>query len=149
LGSGYETLDELGELLFLFDHFDEICGANAAPPFLGKWQTKWGAIEGLRDYFNKITEELVEPDALIASTDPFLRQLGQAFIAYRDALFRNNRVDFAHQQKLVHQLLLDSDFLTKIAGSIRHVMVDEYQDTNYVQEQLLLKLASATGNICV
>src|SRR6266571_980899 len=29
------------------------------------------------------------------------------------------------------------------------VDVDEYQDTNYIQEQIVLRLASATGNICV
>ncbi len=28
-------------------------------------------------------------------------------------------------------------------------MVDEYQDTNYIQEQLLLRLASKSKNICV
>ena len=28
-------------------------------------------------------------------------------------------------------------------------MVDEYQDTNFIQEQLLLKLSAATGNLCV
>jgi DNA helicase-2/ATP-dependent DNA helicase PcrA len=27
--------------------------------------------------------------------------------------------------------------------------VDEFQDTNFVQEQLLTRLASATGNLCV
>ena len=30
-------------------------------PFLGRWSTKWTAIEGMRNYFNKITEELVDP----------------------------------------------------------------------------------------
>jgi DNA helicase-2/ATP-dependent DNA helicase PcrA len=149
LGSGYETLDDLSQLLCIFDNFDEIAGPQAGTPHLGRWQSKWGAIEGLRDYFNKITEELVDPDALVAAAAPFLQQLGRAYKSYREALFRNNRVDFAHQQKIVHDLLLDPDFLTRIAGAIRYLLVDEYQDTNYVQEQLLLKLASATGNICV
>ncbi len=80
LGSGYETLDDLGQLLFLFEHFDEICGAEASQPYFSKWQTKWGAIEGMRDYFNKITEELVEADALIAAANPFLQQVGGAYL---------------------------------------------------------------------
>lgn len=33
--------------------------------------------------------------------------------------------------------------------SIRYVLVDEYQDANFVQEQLLLKLTEQTGNLCV
>jgi len=149
LGSGYETLDDLGQLLFLFDHFDGVCGQDATPPYLGRWQTKWGAIEGLRDYFNKITEELVDPERLAADTNPFLQQLGRAYTNYRDTLFRNNRVDFAHQQSIVHDLLLDAQFLSRIGSAVRYVLVDEYQDTNYVQQQLLLKPASATGNMCV
>jgi DNA helicase-2/ATP-dependent DNA helicase PcrA len=36
-----------------------------------------------------------------------------------------------------------------LASEIRYVLVDEYQDTNYVQEQLLLMLTEATGNLCV
>lgn len=28
-------------------------------------------------------------------------------------------------------------------------MVDEYQDTNFIQEQILLKLTAATHNLCV
>src|SRR6266436_6876231 len=100
------TLDDLSQLLFLFDHFDEICGADASPPYLSKWQTKWGAIEGMRDYFNKITEELVDPDALAGSASSFVQQVGATYKKYRVALFRNNRVDFAHQQKIDHDLLL-------------------------------------------
>jgi hypothetical protein len=60
----------------------------------------------------------VDPDALL-DTDPFLSQLGQAYMNYRETLSRNNRVDFAQQQKLVHDLLLNADFLGKIAGTVR------------------------------
>lgn len=149
LGSSYETLDELTQLLFLFENFTEICGGNNEPPYVNKWNSKWKAIAGLRDYFNKITEELVDPYTLQASTIPFLQHLGRAYLAYHELLFRQNRVDFAHLQKLVHDLLADAAICERITKGIRHILVDEYQDTNYVQEQVLLKLASATGNICV
>lgn len=36
-----------------------------------------------------------------------------------------------------------------ITSRIKYVMVDEYQDTNYIQEQLLLELARPNNNICV
>lgn len=54
LGNGYETLDDLTQLLFIFDHVDRILGSEAQPPYLGRWATRWGAIEGLRDYFNTL-----------------------------------------------------------------------------------------------
>lgn len=61
LGSNYETLDDLTQLLFIFDNFDEIVGGELNGKFLGKWKTRWTAIEGVRGYFNKVTEELVDP----------------------------------------------------------------------------------------
>ena len=149
LGSGYESLDDLTQLLFIFDHFKEILGEKAAPPFLNRWNTKWGAIAALRDYFNKITEELVDGRSLADDSDAFIRELGKAYLAYQQELFNENRVDFPHQQKLLYDLLQDGETRQKIARGIRYVMVDEYQDTNYIQERVLLTLASGTGNICV
>lgn len=149
LGSGFETLDDLTQLLFIFDHFAEIVGEDAATPYFGRWQTRWGAIEGVRDYFNKITEELIHPTATAASSDPFLSALGQAYARYKAALQTNNRIDFAHQQKLFHDLLTTSDAGPRIRAGIKYVLEDEYQDTNYVQEQILLNMAAPHNNICV
>lgn len=149
LGSNYETLDELTQLLFIFDHFDQIVGEPLEGGYLGKWATKWTAIEGVRDYFNKTTEELVDPGRLTEDRNSFLRQIGKSYIAYRQALFDNNRLDFAHQQKLVYELLLLPDLFQAITRDIKYVMVDEYQDTNFIQEQLILKLTESTRNLCV
>ncbi len=79
LGHSYETLDELTQLLFIFEHFDEIIGPAENDLFLGRWKTRWTAIEGARGYFDKITEELVEPARLICATDPFVVALGRAY----------------------------------------------------------------------
>jgi hypothetical protein len=38
---------------------------------LGKrWRTRWTAIEGVRGYFDKITEELVDSETLTKSQNP-------------------------------------------------------------------------------
>jgi len=149
LGNNYGTLDELTQWLFLFDHFEEIIGAQDAGLFLNHWSTKWTTIEGAARYYNKITEELVSPERLTGSNDPFLQTLGQSFIRYESALYRDNKIDFAHLQKLLHELLQDPQVSEPVVAGIKYVMVDEYQDTNYVQEQILLKLSSKTKNLCV
>jgi DNA helicase-2/ATP-dependent DNA helicase PcrA len=149
LGNSYETLDELTQLLFIFEHFDEIIGPEDNGLYLGKWKTRWTAIEGARGYFDKITEELVDPDHLSTSPSAFLQGIARAYSAYETALFANNRTDFAHLQSIVHGLLLQPEHADALASGIRYVLVDEYQDTNYVQEQLLLKLTERTGNLCV
>ena len=65
LGHSYETLDELTQLLFIFEHFDEIIGPQQNDLYPGPWKTRWTAIEGARGYFDKITEELVDPQRLL------------------------------------------------------------------------------------
>jgi len=149
LGSNYETLDELTQLLFVYDHFDEIIGPAVENRFLGRWKTRWTAIEGARAYFDKITEELVDADLLAGGPDPTLRLIGKAYLAYRQALLANNRLDFAHQQRLVYDLLQDPEVARAITQGAKYVLVDEYQDTNFIQEQLFLKLTEETHNLCV
>lgn len=149
LGNNYETLDELTQLLFIFEHFDEIIGPELNGQYLGKWSTKWTAIDGARAYFDKITEELVDAERLQNDRNATLSKIGGAYHTYQQALFSNNRLDFAHLQKLVHELLRNPDVAQAISRGVKYVLVDEYQDTNFIQEQILLKLSTATGNLCV
>ena len=149
LGHNYDTLDELTQLLFIFEHFDEIIGPPENDRFLVRWRTRWTAIQGARKYFDKITEEAVDPRRLEASNDGFLRALGYAYQRYEDALCTANRVDFAHLQRRVYDLLADPTTAPVVNRNVRYVLVDEYQDTNYVQEQIFLKLTEETRNLCV
>jgi DNA helicase-2/ATP-dependent DNA helicase PcrA len=149
LGHSFETLDELTQLLFIFEHFDEIIGPPEKDLFLSRWKTRWTAIEGARGYFDKITEELVDPAQLAGSADPFLVAIGKAYRRYERALLHANRTDFAHLQRLVYDLLGDPGTADSVARDLRYVLVDEYQDTNYIQEQLLLKVTEKNRNLCV
>jgi DNA helicase-2/ATP-dependent DNA helicase PcrA len=150
LGNGYEVLDELTRALFLFEHFDDVIGPpDDAGRYLGRWATKWTAIEGIQRYLDKITEELVDIDKLTGSGDLFLEELGRAHHAYEATLVEENRVDFAHIQRCFLDLLNNPDVGAAARNAVRYVMVDEYQDTNYIQERLLDRLSEATGNLCV
>jgi DNA helicase-2/ATP-dependent DNA helicase PcrA len=149
LGQGFDTLDELTQLLLIHEHFDEIVGPPENDLFLGKWKTRWTAIEGARAYFDKITEELVDSERLTGSSDPFLAAMGGAYRRYERALLDANRTDFAHLQRLVYDLLGDAGTAEAVTRDLRYVLVDEYQDTNYIQEQLLLKLTEKSRNLCV
>lgn len=149
LGHGYDTLDELTQLLFIFDHFDDIVGSADNGLYLRRWRTRWTAIEGARGYFDKITEELVDAGHLISADDPFLRDIGNAYCRYERALLEDNRADFAHLQHQVFDLLQEPAMAEAVTHDLRYVLVDEYQDTNYIQEQLLLKLTEKSRNLCV
>jgi DNA helicase II / ATP-dependent DNA helicase PcrA len=149
LGSNYETLDELTQALFVFDHFDEIVGPPEDGQYLTKWSTRWSAIEETCGYFNKITEELVDPERLLTDKQPFIRRIAEAYINYRETLFLRNRLDFVHQQRLLYDLLQEPEIGGEVTKGVGYVLVDEYQDTNFIQEQILLKLIGPARNICV
>ncbi len=149
LGYGFQTLDELTRLLFLNEQLETVLGPGATAPYLGRWTSKWDAIRRMAAYIDKITEECIDPEDLRSATSPILRDLAEAYVRYRAVLIATNRVDFAHQQRLAFDLLSDPSTRDRVVGTFRHVMVDEYQDTNYVQEQLLLRLSEPTGNLAV
>ena len=149
LGNNYEVLDELTQLLFIYDNFYEIVGPEIDGKYLNRWTTRWTAIEGVRNYFDKITEELIDPNKLLEAVDPFIQSIGTAYQAYEQALYEKNCIDFSHQQKLCYLLLNDKIVSGDIRTRVKYVLVDEYQDTNYIQEKLLLLFSSPQNNICV
>jgi DNA helicase-2/ATP-dependent DNA helicase PcrA len=148
LKKGYLILDELTQVFFLYENFEEIV-PKINGKFLNRWQTKWKSISEIIPYLNKITEEMIDVSVLEKNENEFLKQLGKCYKNYQKKLFETNRVDFAHLQKIFYDLLNDENILPKIKSDIKYIMVDEYQDTNFIQEQLLLTLAKPENNICV
>src|ERR1051326_2557499 len=149
LKNGYKRLDNFSQQLFLLKHLDRICGNGAINAFKKEWETRWQVARRLQDSFDKITEELVDIECLLAANCPSIRLLAHAYNIYRKVLIDENCVSFAALQKFAYNLLHDPEISRQITLDIRYVFVDEYQDTNCIQEQIILKLASARKNLCV
>ena len=148
IGNNYGTLDRLPQRLFIFEHLKEICGRDRQF-FIDKWGTGWNISKQFQSYFDKITEELIDMKELQARPDTFFRCLADAYQSYQKLLTQYNLVDFAHLQKIMYGFLKNPGVAHSIQKAIRYVLVDEYQDTNYIQEQILTGLAAKTRNICV
>ncbi len=149
IGNNYETIDELQQRLLIFEWMDMICKPDATF-FMNRWRTtRWKTAKKLQNFFDKITEELINIKSFYVIQDHFLHNLANTYRAYQKVLVDCNRVDFAHLQKIVYGLLRNPNISQHLTKGISYVLVDEYQDTNYIQEQILIKLASATRNICV
>ena len=148
LGNDYTVLDQFAQRFFIFQHLKVI---DSHGYFQNKWEIpQWEVADQLREYFDKIMEELIEHKRLTAHTDAFLCMLGRAYNAYCTLLIAHNRVSYAAQLKIAHDLLHnESHKPEQIIGKFRYVFVDEYQDTNYIQERIVRRLASHTGNLCV
>jgi DNA helicase-2/ATP-dependent DNA helicase PcrA len=68
---------------------------------------------------------------------------------YRERLAREKAVDFAGLILKVLELCRHPDVGPRLAGLYRHVLVDEFQDTNLVQYELVRHLSSRTRNLTV
>ncbi len=98
-------------------------------------------------FFNRLSEEVVDPRGR-KTTDDTLQKLLKMYEHYLDSLRRPaaKRTDLS---------LLQQEALEVIEGSkgsgkaFRHIIVDEYQDTNAVQEKIFFGLAGMGGNLCV
>lgn len=116
------------------------------PQSLGVWKQ---ASEICR-YVNQLMEELVDVRKMADDIDEDMRFLGKLVIRYRDLLKRKNVMDFSSIQTDTWKLIEDNeDVCGAIRDKIQYVMVDEYQDTNYIQEQLVFKIVGDKKNICV
>ncbi len=78
------------------------------------------------------------------------QQLSVIFKTYQERMKRANSMDFDDILNFAVLLLEEnSDVLDAYQTRFKHIMVDEYQDTNYVQYRLVKLLSGKYKNICV
>ena len=97
-------------------------------------------------------EKAVSPKKFLElnQDNPKQRGVGELYAAYEAILKKNNAMDF---DDLIRNTVLlferDESVLAEYQQRFRYIMVDEYQDTNYMQYRFIYLLAEAHQNICV
>ena len=82
--------------------------------------------------------------------DPKRDMIAKVYQRYEDCLRRANAMDFDDLLlNAVRMLQKDQAVRERYQEQFRHVLVDEFQDTNGVQNQLVEILSAHHGNICV
>lgn len=111
---------------------------------------RWQVARGICKMVNALTEELVDSKALQKDRDEYIAAVGRVYQCYLDILSQANSIDFSVSQAEAYRLLKEHpDILAGLQEKIKYLMIDEYQDTNYVQEQIIFLLAGEKQNICV
>lgn len=90
-------------------------------------------------------------DFLAQSTGlPYEKMIYEVYRRYQQELMTANAMDFDdllwNGARLLEQ---NRDILDYYSNRFRYIMVDEYQDTNYLQYRIIRMLASKHGNLCV
>ena len=77
-------------------------------------------------------------------------KIADVFEKYQERLKKNDSLDFDDIINLTVELFKKNpDRLEYYQNKFKHILVDEYQDTNHAQFELIRLLVSSHGNVCV
>ena len=101
-------------------------------------------------FINAAKDEGKRPDALDPGFNPVNRVLIDVYRAYEAQCRRSGLIDFAELLLRAHELWLhNADLLAHYRERYRHLLVDEFQDTNTLQYAWVRVLAGSTGHVFV
>ncbi|MFX0019450.1 MAG: ATP-dependent helicase [Promethearchaeota archaeon] len=90
---------------------------------------------------NKKIREVIQWKYSQFDSEPVILKLQEVYKIYRKKKADDNLVDF-DDLLVFWSKLLDERFVAKlVAKRIKYILVDEYQDTNYIQDQIIYKIA--------
>jgi DNA helicase-2/ATP-dependent DNA helicase PcrA len=108
-------------------------------------ETRWVPRE-VQWFINSNKDEGRRPQHLKDGNDPTRQQLIKLYAAYEEACARNGVVDFAELLLRSFELWRDNPaLLAHYRQRFRHVLVDEFQDTNAIQYAWLKLIAGDDG----
>lgn len=149
LRKNYRLVDDFEQKYVVFQNiwrFRSIPDIKRLFPKNGAWDMS----EKICAYVNNLSEELVSAEKLLNDDDDVISVLGEVMEIYQEILHEDNLMDFSSIQVEAYKLLKENpDILEHLRSKLTYIMVDEYQDTNYIQEQIVFLLAGDKHNICV
>lgn len=109
--------------------------------------SRHNAVKNSIDLFNRFSEECLDISK-VKSKDKDLKKLLKMYGLYLEDLNRERikSVDFALLQQAAYETIISSKNSKNI---FKHIIIDEYQDTNTIQEMIFFELAKGAKNICV
>lgn len=129
---------------------EEVLREDLKQYFGKRSQSRHDSALSLISIFNRFSEENLPIDRIkehaLKSNDETLLNIAKLYEWYVSKLKADNIVDFSLLQQRAMQLLLESEH---VIHEFEHIIIDEMQDTNRIQEQLFYRLAKGKKNICV
>jgi DNA helicase-2/ATP-dependent DNA helicase PcrA len=106
---------------------------------------------GVVSAISRAKDELLDPTSFGAGArDYYQRRVAEIYARYQARLQDQNALDFGDLiMRAVELLLGDEDRRAYYGDLFRHVLVDEYQDTNHAQYRFIALLAARHRNLVV
>lgn len=150
LKKNYRTFDDFDQTYAVYRNMYNVFNKIENINLVTSVTSNWNKAQDICRYVNKVREEAISIPDLQSSLQPEMKALGEVCAAYEKILESENAVDFSAMQTETLKLIESQPaVLESIKAKIRYLIIDEYQDTNTIQEMILLKLAGEQANICV
>lgn len=151
LKRNFTLFDQFDQQYFLYQRMNEFRVLPDAELVMGNDRLgRWSQSENLLKWVNKVGEEALDVDVLKQAPEPEVRALACCFEKYQELIHEANCLDFSGIQFEALRLLRSQpEVLEKLREKFQYLMVDEYQDTNTIQEKILFELAGLSKNLCV
>jgi DNA helicase-2/ATP-dependent DNA helicase PcrA len=151
LKRSFVLMDQFDQQYFLYQKLREFRDIEGIEHIQGEHKIPaWAKSENLLGWLNKASEEVLDIEKLVKSEDEAISALGEAYKIYHRLLEQHNSLDFSSIQLETLMLLKENpQILETLTTKLKYLMVDEYQDTNTIQEQLLKLLMGTRHNLCV
>ena len=145
----FKTLDDFDQKYMVFQNIHTFRNIPQFSSVIGD-ASAWDQAKEICTYVNNLTEELVDSDVLISSGNCEYKVIGQILMVYKQLVSERNYLDFSGIQTEAYWLLENhKEILEAVQNKIKYLMIDEYQDTNYIQERIAFAVAGNVQNICV
>ncbi|MBD2596032.1 ATP-dependent helicase [Nostoc spongiaeforme FACHB-130] len=151
LKRNFMMMDQFDQQYFIYYRLSKFLNIpNIELVIGGHKQSTWDKSEKLMKWINRVSEEALNPKTLINASETEVAVLGHCYALYQKYLEEENAIDFSTIQSEALKLLQKNPkILAELQAKIKYLMVDEYQDTNTIQELLLNCLAGDRPNLCV
>jgi DNA helicase-2/ATP-dependent DNA helicase PcrA len=101
-------------------------------------------------WINGKKDEGLRPQHIDSYQDPVTKTYLQIYTAYQEACDRAGLVDFAEILLRAHELLRDNKFVREhYQARFKHILVDEFQDTNNIQYAWLRMMTGADCKVMI
>jgi DNA helicase II / ATP-dependent DNA helicase PcrA len=140
LKRNFVMMDQFDQQYFLYNRLSEFEAIDGIEHIIGNShkQSAWNKSQKLLKWINTVSEEALDSTTLINAPDPEIIVLGRCYALYQKHIEEENAIDFSTIQSEALKFLKNNHkILAELQTKIKYLMVDEYQDTNTIQEQLL------------
>ncbi len=146
----YRMLDQFDQKYMIFQHIKRFRALPHYDDLFAPNMGSWRQADKIATYVGSLLEELVDTREMQKDDNPEILAIANILDEYREILEEENLIDFTSIQTEAYRLLKENpEILDEIRSQIKYIMVDEYQDTNYIQEKIVFLLAGDKKNICV